>query len=107
MTNQRWQFRDAGGGYFTVVSLNSGKCLDVYGGAGATADGTRVVQWACNGGTNQQWRIQDVGSGYLQVIARHSNKCLDVLNAATNDGAQAVQWTCGTGTDQQWLRTQT
>ena len=64
-TNQRWRFRDAGGGYSTVVSVNSGKCLDVYGGAGATGDGVRVVQWACHGGTNQQWRVQDLGTGYL------------------------------------------
>jgi alpha-galactosidase len=104
--NQRWEFRDAGGGYYTVVSANSGKCLDVNGGTSATADGVRVVQWTCNGGTNQQWRLQDAGSGYVQLVARHSSKCLDVLNAAITDGAQAVQWTCGTATNQQWLRTQ-
>jgi hypothetical protein len=103
-SNQRWQFRDAGGGYYTVASVNSGKCLDVFGGAGATGDGVRVVQWTCNSGTNQQWRLQDVGSGYVQLVARHSNKCLDVSNAATSDGAQVVQWTCGTGTNQHWLR---
>jgi alpha-galactosidase len=104
--NQRWQFRDASGGHYAVVSVNSGRCLDVYGGTNATADGTRVVQWACNGGTNQQWRIQDVGGGYVQVVARHSNKCLDVLNSATTDGAQVVQWSCGNGTNQHWQRTQ-
>ena len=105
-TNQRWRFQDAGGGYSTVVSVNSGKCLDVYGGTGATADGTRVTQWTCNGGTNQQWRIEDAGGGYVRLVARHSNKCLDVLNAATTDGAQVVQWTCDGGTNQQWQRTQ-
>jgi alpha-galactosidase len=104
-TNQRWQFRDAGGGYYQVVGAGSGKCLDVNGGATATGDGVKVVQWTCNGGTNQQWRLQDAGSGYVQLIARHSGKCLDVYNAATTDGAQLVQWTCGTGTNQQWRRT--
>jgi alpha-galactosidase len=105
-TNQRWRFQDAGGGYYTVVSVNSGKCLDVYGGTGATGDGVRVAQWTCHSGTNQQWRIQDAGSGYVQLIARHSNKCLEVLNAGTNDGAQAVQWTCDGGTNQHWQRVQ-
>ena len=104
-TNQRWRFRDAGGGYYQVVSVNSGKCLDVFGGASATGDGVQVVQWTCNGGTNQQWRLQDAGGGYVQLVARHSGKCLDVLDAATTDGAQLVQWTCGTGTNQQWRRT--
>lgn len=104
-TNQRWRVQDAGGGYSTVVSASSGKCLDVYGGSGATADGVRVVQWTCNGGTNQQWQVQDAGGGYVRLVARHSNKCLDVLNSATADGAQVVQWACGSGTNQQWART--
>lgn len=103
-TNQRWQFRDLGGGTYNIVSANSGKCLDV--ASGTTSDGARVVQWTCNGGTNQQWQLQDLGTGYLHLIARHSNKCLDVLNAATTDGAQIVQWTCNAGTNQQWQRRQ-
>jgi alpha-galactosidase len=105
-SNQRWLLRDVGGGYVNIVSVNSGKCLDVYGGATATADGVRIVQWTCGTGTNQQWRVQDLGTGYVQFIARHSNKCLDVLNASTADGAQLVQWACGSGTNQQWQRRQ-
>jgi alpha-galactosidase len=103
-TNQRWQFRDLGGGYYSIVSANSGKCLDVFGGAGAMGDGVRIVQWGCNGGTNQQWLLQDLGGGTIRLIARHSNRCLDVLNVATTDGAQLVQWSCTGGTNQQWQR---
>ena len=104
-TNQRWRFTDAGGGYSTVVSVNSGKCLDVYGGAGATGDGARVVQWACHGGTNQQWRVQDLGTGYVQLVARHSNKCLDVRQRRPPPTAR--RWSSGPaarGTNQQWQR---
>jgi len=103
--NQRWQFRDAGGGYYQVVGAASGKCLDANGGVSATGDGVKIVQWTCHTGANQQWRLQDAGGGYVQLIARHSGKCLDVYNAATTDGAQLVQWTCGTGANQQWRRT--
>ena len=105
-TNQRWRFVDAGAGWFTVVSVNSGKCLDVFGGATATGDGVRVVQWACNGGTNQQWRLQDAGGGFVNLIVRHSAKCLEVTGASLADGAQLVQRTCGQGTNQQWQRQQ-
>jgi hypothetical protein len=105
-TNQRWRFNDAGGGFVAVVSVNSGKCLDVFGGPTATADGVRVVQWTCSGGTNQQWRIQDLGTGFVNLIARHSNKCLDVNGASTADGAQIQQWTCTGSTNQQWQRRQ-
>jgi hypothetical protein len=103
-TNQQWRFVDVGGGYNQVVSVSSGKCLDVFGGTSATGDGVRVVQWTCGTGTNQHWRVQDLGTGYIQLVARHSNKCLDVQNAALTDGAQLVQWTCGSGTNQQWQR---
>lgn len=102
--NQRWEFRDTGDGHAQVVNVNSGKCLDVYGGAGAIGDGVRITQWTCHSDTNQQWRLQDAGGGRFQVIARHSNKCLTVKDAATADGATAVQMTCGSGTEQQWQR---
>ncbi|GAA3463874.1 RICIN domain-containing protein [Saccharothrix longispora] len=96
--------RDQGDGHARVVDVGSGKCLDVNGGSSATADGTRVVQWTCHGGTNQQWRFEDARGGHVRLVARHSGKCPDVLRASTTDGAQLVQWTCGGGTDQQWLR---
>lgn len=102
--HQRWELRDAGGGYAGVVNVSSGKCLDVYGGTGAIGDGVRITQWTCHSGTNQQWRLQDAGGGRFQLIARHSNKCLTVQDSATADGARAVQLACGTRTDQQWLR---
>ena len=102
--NQRWEFRDTGDGYAQVVNVNSGKCLDVYGGVGAIGDGVRITQWTCHSDTNQQWRLQDAGGGRLQVIARHSNKCLTVKDAVTADGASAVQMTCGSGAEQQWQR---
>ncbi|MCE6997348.1 RICIN domain-containing protein [Saccharothrix sp. S26] len=93
-----------GGGYYNVVNVGSGKCLDVYGGDSATGDGVRVVQWTCGSGANQRWRSEDAGGGYVRLVARHSGKCLDVLDAGTNDGAKLVQWTCGGGTNQQWQR---
>ncbi|MEU4425941.1 RICIN domain-containing protein [Actinoplanes sp. NPDC024001] len=96
--NQRWEFRDAGGGYVNIVNQNSGKCLDV--ASSSTADGANVIQYTCGGGTNQQWQWS--GS---RLVARHSGKCLDVVNAGTADGADIQQYTCGNGTNQQWSRT--
>ena len=52
--NQGWFFIPAAtSGYYTVVNLNSNKCLDVTGRS--TANGAVVQQWTCNGGTNQEW----------------------------------------------------
>jgi hypothetical protein len=101
--NQRWQFQDAGGGYFRLVSQNSGRCLDVSGAS--TADGANVIQYTCGGGANQQWQWVATGS-YFQLRARHSGKCLDVVGSSTADGADIQQYTCGSGVNQQWSRTQ-
>ncbi len=48
-TNQQWYLYPDG----TVRALNSGLCLDVYGGA--TTNGTPVDQWPCTGNSNQRW----------------------------------------------------
>jgi hypothetical protein len=103
-SNQKWEFRDAGGGYFYIVNQKSGKCLDVAGAS--TADGANIHQWTCNGGTNQQWQWVATGS-YFQLKARHSGKCADVANSSTANGADIAQYSCGgSSTNQQWTRTQ-
>ncbi|GLY00395.1 MULTISPECIES: RICIN domain-containing protein [Actinoplanes] len=100
--NQRWEFREAGGGYVNVVNQNSGKCLDV--ASSSTADGANVIQYTCGAGTNQQWQWQAYGS-YFRLVARHSGKCLDVVSSGTTDGTDIQQYTCGSGNNQQWSRT--
>lgn len=53
--SQRWQKIDSPRGYGTVAfrSLNSDKCLEVYGLS--KAYGGKVVQWDCWNGPNQTW----------------------------------------------------
>jgi len=101
--NQKWEFQDAGGGYFRIVNQNSGKCLDV--ASASSADGANIIQYSCGSGTNQQWQWTATG-GYYTLKARHSGKCLDVVNANTADGADIQQYTCNGGNNQQWSRTQ-
>jgi hypothetical protein len=47
--NQQWRFNADG----TITSVSTGLCLDVSGQA--TANGSSVVVWTCNGGQNQRW----------------------------------------------------
>lgn len=42
-------------GYYRLVNIRSGMCADAENGA--TADGTRIIQWPTNGGSNQDWQI--------------------------------------------------
>lgn len=54
-SNEIWQVTPTADGYFSIVALNSGKCLDVAGMS--TTDGAIVQQWSCSGGDNQKWQL--------------------------------------------------
>ena len=94
----------------TVVSQQTGKCLDINGVS--TADGAAVIQWTCHSGTNQQFTLRKVtyagnDSHDYQLVARHSGKCVDVSGVSTAAGARVHQWTCnpvgqGTPLNQTW-----
>ena len=71
----------------------SGKCVDVAGSA--TADGTRVQVYTCNGTGAQTWTVN--GS-----TLRALGKCLDVSGGGTADGTRVQLWTCNGSGAQNW-----
>jgi chitinase len=71
-----------------------GMCLDVR--AAATADGTAVQVYTCNGTNAQQW--SQTSSNQLQALG----KCLDVSGAGTADGTKVQLWTCNGTVAQVW-----
>ncbi|SDT82502.1 Ricin-type beta-trefoil lectin domain-containing protein [Streptomyces sp. TLI_053] len=88
-------------GATTLVSQNSGKCVDA--AAAATANGTAVQQYTCNGTGAQQWQVQELGNGYVRINAQNDPaQALDVTDVSTADGAKVQLWTYGGGTNQQW-----
>ncbi|MHC3472679.1 ThuA domain-containing protein [Streptomyces sp. 7R007] len=67
-----------------------GKCVDVAGGA--TANGTAVQLYDCNGTGAQSWTV--TGSGTLTALG----KCMDVTAAGTANGTTVQLYDCnGTG----------
>jgi O-glycosyl hydrolase len=92
-------FRQNGAGTTAtpLVGVQSGKCLDVPGGA--TANSTRVSIWSCNGGTNQQWVA--TAAGELRV---YGTTCLDALGQATAAGSPVGIYDCNGGANQRWTR---
>ncbi|MEY9964374.1 putative low-complexity protein [Streptacidiphilus sp. MAP12-16] len=87
---------------YTVTNANSGKCVDAK--AAATANGTAVQQYACNGTTAQQWTFTATSGGYFQVgSAGSAAQVWDVTNVSTADSALIQLWTYGGGNNQQWL----
>ncbi|MFF3598125.1 lectin [Kitasatospora indigofera] len=73
------------------------KCLDV--AAAATADGTQVQLWTCNGTGAQSWTPTPAGE------LRALGKCLDVSGGNTADGTKVQLWTCNATDAQQWTPT--
>ncbi|MEU4480640.1 lectin [Micromonospora sp. NPDC023966] len=83
----------SGGGTGPVRGL-AGKCLDVRGGA--TADGTQIQLYTCNGSTAQTWTVTP------NSTVKALGKCLDVSGGGSADGTKIQLWTCnGTGA-QNW-----
>jgi len=87
-------FNTSGGSSGTgpVVGL-ANKCLDVR--SGATADGTQIQLYTCNGTASQSWTR--TGS-----TLRALGKCLDVSGAGTADGTKIQLWTCNGTAAQNW-----
>ncbi|KOV65743.1 ricin-type beta-trefoil lectin domain protein, partial [Streptomyces sp. MMG1121] len=75
----------------------SGRCLDAP--SGATANGTRLQIWDCNGADAQKFAVNGGG-----VITGPGGKCVDVAADDTGGNRAAVQlWDCQTyAEDQHW-----
>jgi glucose/arabinose dehydrogenase len=82
-----------GTGTGPIVGL-AGKCLDVAGGA--TADGTKIQLYTCNGTAAQTWTVTPNGT------VKALGKCLDVAGGATANGTRAQLWTCNGTAAQNW-----
>ncbi|MFD8008803.1 RICIN domain-containing protein [Streptomyces sp. NPDC058955] len=89
-----------GDAYYRLVSVRSGKVLDVNGFS--TADGTRIHQWTDQNTANQQWRLRSTGNGYYELVNRNSGKVLGIAGGSTAQSAAAEQQTDSSSASQEW-----
>jgi hypothetical protein len=89
-----------GDAYYRLVSVRSGKVLDVNGFS--TADGTRIQQWTDQNTANQQWKLKSTGDGYYELVNRNSGKMLGIAGNSSARGAAAEQQTDSSSTAQEW-----
>jgi alpha-galactosidase len=91
---------------FNVVNMQSGKCLDIYGGDETPhfpADESQAQLFACNGGDNQLWTLKGKA-----LVNPASGKCLDVNNAHLQrpgqipDQTKVQLYDCNGLWNQQW-----
>ncbi|MEV3854780.1 RICIN domain-containing protein [Streptomyces sp. NPDC050095] len=93
--NQKFWFKDLGGGSYALVGRGSSLCL--------TENATNVTQEDCTGASGQQWTATASG-GYWTIKARTTGECLDVNGASTADSAAIITYACNGGANQQWTR---
>ena len=79
--------------WVSIISKNSGKCLDMRGGPTDVSAFDPLQQWACTGRTNQHFKFTAVTGGY-EVTVQSSGLQLDVLGGPTNkaNGSDIVQY---------------
>lgn len=101
--DQVWTLVDAGGGYFNLVNVNSGKAVDDTNGS--TQNGNPMQQWTISGtgNANQQWQIVSQGNGYYHIVSRTSGLVLDLTGGNSDDGTTIQQWSGGgSNSNQGW-----
>ncbi|WP_338495308.1 RICIN domain-containing protein [Streptomyces sp. SJL17-4] len=89
-----------GNAYYRLVSVRSGKALDV--NAFSTADGTRIQQWTDQNTANQQWKLRPTGDGYYELVNRNSGKVLGIAGGSSAQAAAAEQQTDSASASQEW-----
>jgi len=89
-----------GTAYYQLVSVHSGKVLDVNGFS--TAAGTRIQQWTDQHTANQQWKLKPAGDGYYELVNRNSGKVLGIAGGSTAQAAAVEQQTDSSSTAQEW-----
>jgi hypothetical protein len=83
-----------------ITASHSGLLLDVSGGA--TADGSKVIQWSDTGGSNQRWRLTRGTGNVYTITGVASGKCLEVPGQSPAQGTRLDIYPCNGGTNQQW-----
>ncbi|MFJ1762945.1 ThuA domain-containing protein [Amycolatopsis sp. NPDC088138] len=87
--------------WYAVSNKANGKCVDAR--AAASANGTVIQQYACNGTTAQQFQFAPTSGGYDRINNRNNPaQVIDVANVATTDNAGLQLWAYGGGNNQQW-----
>ncbi|MFJ7072245.1 ThuA domain-containing protein [Streptomyces sp. NPDC098781] len=88
--------------WYSLVNTANGACVDAR--AAATANGTPIQQYTCNGTMAQQFQFRPTDSGHSRIAIRgNPQQVIDVTGVSTADDAPTQLWSYGGGANQQWL----
>ncbi|MGY0234382.1 RICIN domain-containing protein [Longispora urticae] len=99
--NQLWiaQPVQSAPGYYSLINVNSGKCMDLRANNDDEVfNGTLVQQFECNAElyTSERWKLSFSPSapGYLTFTTWIKGLCLDLNNGSGSNGARIQVWDC-------------
>lgn len=87
---QKFYLHDVGDRTYILISLASGKVLEVDGGQ---SDYVNVCQNAYNGSARQKWWLKRDGNNNYTLMSASSGKVLDVSGGNAGNGANIQQYT--------------
>ena len=99
--NQRFRFREVGGGKYMIVS-GTGAVLEVPNNS--SANGTQLLGGQANNASNEYFEIfpsQNVKGGY--IIKTFNGKAVDVCEGKDAKGTPIIQWDYNGGKNQSWI----
>lgn len=99
-TNQIFNVKSVGNGYYTICAKHSNKYLDV-DNAGKY-DGANILQYTYNGGDNQKWFIKDAGNGSYYLISKCSGLHMDIEGGNMMNGTNVLTWSYNGGANQKF-----
>jgi hypothetical protein len=77
--------------------VHNGRCLNDQGNGGSRS---KVILYACNGGSNEKW--SELANGELKLQAHGGTLCVDDPRSSTKNGTQLIVYTCTDSANQQW-----
>ncbi|MFF8873124.1 ThuA domain-containing protein [Streptomyces massasporeus] len=87
--------------WYSLSSAAGGVCVDAR--SAATANGTAIQQYACNGTLAQQFQFRSTDGGYSRIAARgNPHQVIDVTGVSVEDDAPLQLWSYAGGGNQQW-----
>lgn len=89
--SQQFKLVKKGNGYYSIISVSSGKALDI--GRSSTSNGAKLIVYTKGNSANQQFKLIDKGNGYCKLQLKHSGKYLDVARSSKLNNASIIQYT--------------
>lgn len=99
---QKWQFVKAGNGIYKIVSVVSGKCLEV-AGQDSNTNGGNVQQWDyADGWSNKLWKLWLTKDNKLVFLNTASYRALNITGGTATNGANVTVQDRNRSANQSW-----